>query len=197
MLPEGPFDQLQLGVRVVDVLDGSTFDSLDMNAAASGDCTLSASCTARAVGAVTSVLWGRLVMASTSAPEDTNLHVPIHSQFWDGAAFRAMSADQCSLYSAAQATLSSHTDNLDAGETTATAPAVSTALVDGMADPSAPLQLAAPGFGNDGSVTVTLDVADWLEFDWFGSGDTDPSAVQSFGRLRGHDRVVYWDEITR
>jgi MSHA biogenesis protein MshQ len=54
--------------------------------------------------------------------------------------------------------------------------------------------LSAPGFGNDGSVSVILDVPDWLEFDWFGSGAADPAGTATFGRFRGHDRIIYWSE---
>jgi hypothetical protein len=66
--------------------------------------------------------------------------------------------------------------------------------VGGAADPAAPVTLAPPGFGNDGTVDVTLDVPAWLEFDWQGTGLEDPVGTAAFGRFRGHDRVIYRGE---
>jgi MSHA biogenesis protein MshQ len=43
-------------------------------------------------------------------------------------------------------------------------------------------------------VDVTLDVPSWLEFDWNGSGAEDPMGTATFGRHRGHDRIIYWSE---
>ena len=34
-------------------------------------------------------------------------------------------------------------------------------------------------------------VADWLRYDWFGAGTDDPQGAVTFGRYRGHDRIVY------
>jgi len=34
----------------------------------------------------------------------------------------------------------------------------------------------------------------WLEFDGLGTGDQDPEGPATFGRFRGHDRIIYWSE---
>ena len=59
---------------------------------------------------------------------------------------------------------------------------------------SAPLLLSAPGTGNAGSLLLQLAVPAWLQYDWSGAGDADPSARMHFGLFRGHDRVVFWGE---
>ena len=51
--------------------------------------------------------------------------------------------------------------------------------------------------GKIGSVTATYATPDWLKFDWDGDGnyDNDAEAVVTFGRFRGNDRIIYWQEI--
>ena len=87
--------------------------------------------------------------------------------------------------------------NLSSGETAPTQPLTSQAFEDGQPSVGTPYLLSAPGLGNDGSVLTTLDVEAWLEFDWFGGGVGDPAERQTFGHFRGHDSVIYWDEVTR
>lgn len=59
------------------------------------------------------------------------------------------------------------------------------------------LHLRAPGAGNDGSTTVTVDVPDWLEFDWNTGlpGLEDPTGTAVFGIFRGVDRRIYIREL--
>jgi len=108
---------------------------------------------------------------------------------------RGNALDTCTAYAAAQASLSGYSGNLSTGETALTAPAASTALVSGDSIASAPLLLSAPGIGNDGAVDVTLDAPPYLEFDWSGTGNTDPVGNARFGRYRGDDRIIFWKEL--
>ena len=62
---------------------------------------------------------------------------------------------------------------------------------------------------NEGSVDIEIDLASlsWLQYDWFSAtgdlddaGDPDgvadnPEARITFGTYRGHDRIIYWEEI--
>ena len=81
--------------------------------------------------------------------------------------------------------------NLASVGTTVLGPPTDTAVRSGAADPDSPLSLAAPGIGYEGSVDVELDVGPWLEFDWTGSGEEDPQGSATFGRYRGHDRIIF------
>ena len=56
------------------------------------------------------------------------------------------------------------------------------------------LNLMAPVGGAAGALRIGADVPDWLEFDWSGAGNQDPSGVATFGRFRGHDRIIFWRE---
>jgi len=59
---------------------------------------------------------------------------------------------------------------------------------------------SAAGSGNTGSsgITVDLTTLPWLQFDWDGDGDIEghPGASATFGQYRGHDRIIYWREVT-
>ncbi len=60
---------------------------------------------------------------------------------------------------------------------------------------------------NGGSIDIFITSPTWLQYDWFdGSNDLDnpgtpdgnaedPRARVTFGIYRGHDRVIYWEEI--
>jgi hypothetical protein len=59
------------------------------------------------------------------------------------------------------------------------------------------LRLAAPGAGNEGGVSVTATVPDWLKFDWEAgtAGDENPTGQATFGLFGGERRVIYTREI--
>lgn len=192
--PDGPFDTLQLGVTLNDPLDGLSIAGSNMLASAAGDCAVAGTCDAIALGAPVAVRYGRLAVLPGSASELEDLAVPLLAQYFDGSGFAPQVADQCSLYQSSNALLSDFTLPLDAGETSAVGPGGATALVAGRPDTAAPLLLGAPGAGNAGSVLLELIVPTWLQFDWTGAGNVNPSARMQFGLFRGHDRVVFWGE---
>jgi len=191
---DGPFDPLQLGLIVDDPLATTDLAGLDVNPTTSGSCAAAGNCSARAIGAATRVVYGRLAVLPAAGPENENLRIPLAAQLYTGAAFESHPADSCSGYAAADVTLGNYTGDLAAGETAVIGPAGTPTLLGGAADPADPVELAAPGFGNAGSVDVTLDVPGWLEFDWQGAGPEDPTGTAEFGRFRGHDRIIFWGE---
>lgn len=192
--PDGPFEELQFALRVTDPVDPIGLMNLDVNTATSGDCTLVGDCDARAIAAAERLRYGRLLVLPAFGPEDLNLNVGLEAQSYSGGVFRTNADDSCSLYSSGRTSLATFTGNLNSGETSVLSPVPDTSLLAGGADPDAPLTLAAPGTGNTGSVELLLDVNAWLEYDWQGSGDEDPSGVATFGRYRGHDRIIFWRE---
>jgi hypothetical protein len=192
--PDGPFDTLQLGLRVNDSLDGRLLSGLDQNTSTVGGCAAAGNCSSRAIGSAIQVRYGRLQVLRGASSEVADLSVPLLAEYFDGVGFRHNQLDQCSTYAAASVTLSDFQESLGSGETAPNGPGSATALVSGKPDPASPLRLSAPGPGNEGSVQLQVDVPGWLEFDWLGTGVTDPAARQTFGLFRGHDRVVYWRE---
>ena len=192
--PDGPYDTLQLGLKLLDPRDALTLASPDMLANGAGNCAVAGTCDARALGTPISVRYGRMAVLPGSASELEALDVPLLAQYFDGSGFRPQTADLCSLYALGDATLSDYQLALDAGETNAAGPVTPTTLVAGRDSSAAPLLLSAPGAGNAGSVLLQLTTPFWLQFDWTGLGISNPAARMHFGQFRGHDRVVFWGE---
>lgn len=194
--PDGPFDDLTVGLRVDDVLDSRLLANADLNPATAGDCVAASDCDAVAIGQ-TEIYYGRIAALPALGPELQDLDLGLTAQRWNGSGFVRNVADSCSAFAMADMSLDNFAGNLIAGETAPAGPAATATLVAGVAPTANPPLLSAPGSGNDGTVDVTYDVADWLEFDWLGAGDTDPFARAMFGYYRGHDKVVAWREFTR
>jgi hypothetical protein len=55
------------------------------------------------------------------------------------------------------------------------------------------LNLKAPS--KVGSLTVTATVANWLKFNWKGSGTNDPAAVATFGLYKPSEQVIFFREV--
>jgi len=85
--------------------------------------------------------------------------------------------------------LSNYTDNLNAGETTASMKGVGANRF---------VELTAPGLGNEGSVRVTPMVPELLRYDWDGSGSfQNPSGLATFGIYKGAKPLIFRREIYR
>ncbi|MBZ0132177.1 MAG: LamG domain-containing protein [Rhodocyclaceae bacterium] len=197
--PDGPFDSLRLGVRLNDP-DGVALNGLDMNVVTAGAC---APCTAKAVGAATSVRFGRLRILNAHGSELRALPLTVRSEFWNGSGFALNTSDNCTALAAGDFTLGNWQSNLNAGETVLAAGGPWTALGGLLAGPG----LTAPGVGNQGSVDVTINLGTrlWLRGRWNDAVDTDADANTmydddavaraTFGIYR--DRLIYRREVTR
>ena len=193
--PDGPFTTFNLGVKQQGDPDGLRVAGSDMAASTSGDCAAAATCDARSLGSL-AVHYGRAVLHPGIAAETAPLDMRVTAQRWNGSAFVTHTADSCTTVAAAGATLANFSGNLGAGETLAVAPTSPSLLSSGTSTTSRHLRLAAPGTGNDGKVRVSLDLPDWLTWDWLGDGVLrDPFATATFGQYRGHDRIVFRREV--
>jgi MSHA biogenesis protein MshQ len=192
--PDGPYGNLQLGVQISDPVDGLSIASPDMNAATIGDCAVSVTCNARAMSGVTEVIYGRLEVLNAFGPETETLNVGLLlSSYAASGEFLVNSADSCSTYIQSAASLGNYQDGLPA--VSLLAPGTATNFVNGASVINGGLLLSSPGAMNTGSVDVTYDAPSWLEYDWAGSGATDPLGTAIFGQYRGHDKVIYWREV--
>ena len=140
--------------------------------------------------------YGRMVVNNAYGPELLDLDVTLQSEYFDGAQFKLNTEDSCSSYIKTDATLSNYTGDLaGVAPVNVIEPSVLTAMINGRSPRMSPLLLEKPGAGNDGSVTVTLTVPNWLQFDFNGDlTPENPSGLATFGHYRGHDRVIYWRE---
>ena len=123
-------------------------------------------------------------MANGFGPEFDDLPVNLTAEYWDGSRFINNTADNCSVISAANLSLSN-------GLTTAQASA--TTLNSGKTPPGG-LLLVAPD--ETGNVEATYQVPVWLQYDWNDDGNysNSPVAEFMFGRYRGNPRQIYWQE---
>jgi MSHA biogenesis protein MshQ len=211
--PDGPFDSLQLGLRVTDSLDSRQLQSLNMNPNTTGACA-GAACTARALGSPLVMRYGRVRLDDAFGPETAALPVNFLTEIWSGNVFIRNNVDSCTTilrsaitYPAGNiATPANLTVALTGGTTTGqygVTAAQNTAVAAtniGFATGSASHSFSAPTSNATGTFNVNVNLAayPWLRFDWNQDGnysDTSlPPARYTFGSYRGHDRVIYWRE---
>ncbi|MDQ2696034.1 MAG: hypothetical protein M3Z21_11790 [Pseudomonadota bacterium] len=204
--PDGPFEDLILGARILSERDNTPLQNRDMNPATTGNCATTSSCTARMLSAAgTRLRYGRLVADNAQGSELVPLPLPLRAEYFDGNGYIVNVADNCTPYRAANVSFvpGSYTDGLDPGET---APALATdpgALSSGQTSATNALRLTAPGAGNTGSVGFIYDAPAWLHFDWNGVDegndgnlyDDDPGGRATFGVFRGPERLIYRREL--
>ncbi|MFC1524400.1 DUF6701 domain-containing protein [Thermodesulfobacteriota bacterium] len=151
------------------------------------------------------IRWGRLFLASGFGPDTEDIIVPVTIQEYSASGFTTNSDDECTGLTDLPAippdwgdiNLSGYTDNLSQLETTPSITAFTTG--------DAAITLSAPGSGNDGNVTVQVDLSvvgadmTWLQHDWDSDNvhDNNPTATATFGIYRGNDRIINWQEIVR
>ena len=133
---------------------------------------------------------GRASVGNAHGSELQGLSLPLQLQSWkSGGVFSLEAGDTCTVLSSANVSLSNFIGNLASGDTTAS--------LSGPTGGLGSLSLTAPGAGNDGSVQVNLDVPDYLHFDWFGSGLSDPQGQATFGIFGGQQPIIYRRETYR
>jgi len=139
----------------------------------------------------TELRYSRWAMGNVYGPEASALAVPMRIEQWDGNDFTTNPDENCSSYNAADL---QHVDSLGTGSTT---PSGASTLVAGEAALGSQIQLSPPGIGNEGSSALQYQGDSWLRFDWDNTADTDATGTANFGRYRGHDRIIYWREVSQ
>ncbi|MCB1801834.1 MAG: hypothetical protein KDI82_09130 [Gammaproteobacteria bacterium] len=207
--PDGPFDTLRLGVKVVDNDGGlSELAGRDMNAASSGNCSVAGDCDAVSLG-TTAVRYGRVNLGNAHGSELLDLAVPLRVESYRGASqgFTVASDDSCTSLGGVTFVDLDGSDDLVPAETCVWDALNLSGL--GCALPGAGslqygalaaagvfnLHLKAPGSGNSGVVGLQVDVPDWLEYDWLGVGQQDPAARATFGIFNRGDGIIYRREV--
>lgn len=200
--PDGPFSQVQMAVSITDG-DGVSFRSTDLNV----DADNNGSFDARLLGS-TELYFGRLILPNVHGPESAALAARLHTEYWNGLAWLQMEADNCSAIAQTDIVfpdgtidvLANRNVAIGSGSTTASFLDASSGSVN-FSGGDAGLNFSAPGAGNTGrfNIDINLSAYPWLQFDWnqdeVFSDSALPSAEVRFGSYRGHDRVIYWQEV--
>ncbi len=144
--------------------------------------------TAANVAPSTPLRYGRLTVQNAYGSELLDLPMPLTAEYWNGNSWITNAADSCTAL-IKPADGSGLVLNLAyTGTTTST---LSNPLVSG----DAGFSLAAPGATHTGNVDITINSPAWLDFNWKGTGDTDPTARATFGIYRGNSRFIYIREL--
>ena len=134
--------------------------------------------------------YGRWALDNAFGPETTPLSIPQRVEFWDGVSFEVNTVDSCTTYDASNMTLATSLSTSASGADT---------LSDGEASLASAISLSAPGENSTGTVDLIYQSDTWLRFDWDNNAttaDENPSATATFGQYRGHDRIIYWREVS-
>ncbi|GAB1259530.1 DUF6701 domain-containing protein [Aurantivibrio plasticivorans] len=215
VIPDGPFNALQLGVQVSDA-DGADFNLLDMNPSTVGDCVAAGDCNTAELSGVLNAIFGRLYLRDVHGPESAPIPMVWQTEYWDGLQFVTNTNDQCtqlplsavnfvgatSVVNAAAdtiaVTIGSATSVFDFSDPIGFDDCLSGAAI-GMCDGKAGIQYGAPGVIAAYPIDINLTGLPYLQGDWNLDGDhsdtTHPRVIVRFENYRGHDRVIYWREV--
>ncbi len=206
--PDGDFQDLSLGVVPLESTDNTTipFASFDLDANGDG-----VNDTALIDETPSAVRFGRLRLADAFGPEATPLPVTFVTEYWNGSHFILNTSDSCTTIASSEIIYpdgdisTAGNRQLEVGGGTTTGNYSDPDIDDGsiaFTMGSAGQFFSAPGEGNTGAfnVDVNLDFYPWLRHDWnqdadYNNDDALPTATFTFGRYRGHDRVIYWREV--
>jgi MSHA biogenesis protein MshQ len=213
--PDGAYDALAIGVKVVDA-DGAVLSSRDMNAATTGAC--GAGCDARQLGGAattTRVRYGRLWLQNSNGSELLALPVPMETQYYSNSGFTTNTLDNCTSVAASNVGLGNYQGGLTAGETTASVAAGA------FAAGKKTLTLSRPGAGNSGAADIVVNLCatttidntttclswsapvptpaaanlPWLLGQWCGaSANRSPTARATFGTFRNTNKFIFQRE---
>lgn len=182
----GSFESLDIGLTVndSDVATSPKVSGADMNPGAAGGSSFAYK---KFSGTPMRMLLGRLNLQNAYGSELLDLPMPLTAEYWDGISWVTNTADNCTALTAPSGSrLALNLAN--GGTTTAT---LNSPLVSG----DAGLSLSAPGATHAGYVDVTIDSPAWLDFNWQGAGDTDPSARATFGIYNSDNKFIYIREL--
>lgn len=144
---------------------------------------------------------GRLQLSPGFASETTDLSIPYSLQYFNGEYWTVNTADNCTVIAANQGFFdsTSYQNDLQAGDTQFSGGG--NAAQQGKPDSNAPLLLTAPLQQHIGSVDVGIDVTamPWLDRTDVSCRSSpapaDCTATMTFGRYKGSERVIFWQEI--
>ena len=204
---DGPYQDLQVGVQIVDDNDGglALLTVMDMRADTSTNCSVLGNCDAKNIDLLDpltplNIRFGQLKLSNAFGPETFALDMNVQTEYFNNTDFILNTDDNCTDLSDANLipVVGSWVPNLDDGETAPTLTTNITAGAGGVGE----FSFNAAGLGNEGSVDFqydTINFLPWLNTENTGNGDylDNPFGKITFGQFRGNDRMIYWREVVR
>lgn len=204
---EAEISSLVVGVKADNAADDRDFDSPNMNAGTSGDCSAAGDCDAVALSNALRMRFGRLYTKDVHGPESASLPVILQTEYWNGSSWQLNTDDSCTSFGRALIEFNSNNivssldvdfDTSSGADTTGTFVNLDASEMT-LSFGNAGLVFSVPGAGKTGSFPVDVDISSmpWLHYDWNQDGNHDnnvPTVTVTFGSYRGHDRVIYWHE---
>ena len=194
---DGPFNMLDIGVKVFDNDTNIAFVAdPDMRADTTGNCTTPTNtCTAKRIS-TQDLRHGRVLMDNTYGPENEILRMPTYAQYWNGSQWLLNPSDNCSVINGSLSGTETYSPAKATAETVTRTSNSSTVF----AGKGLLLWQNTGVQKYRGQVNAPLIVDSWLQ--WYWNYDTslpnllvNPQASAFFGRYRGHDRIIYWQEV--
>ncbi|NRB38478.1 MAG: LamG domain-containing protein [Pseudomonadales bacterium] len=138
---------------------------------------------------------GRWTMENGFGPETLDLSLAGHVEFIDNNGdFIINTDDSCSNVSSIMTTTPTGPTSIAVGAGTSDFSLTNNNII----NTENALLFSSPGAGNTGSINININLSSqpWLRFNWLNSGLIDhPEVTATFGRYRGNDRVIYWQEV--
>ncbi|PMH38710.1 hypothetical protein BCU69_19755 [Vibrio cyclitrophicus] len=204
---DGPYDNTnsEFGVWVSDKVDGVDLQFLDL------DNTNTDYTNGTKFSFQPDFRYGRMSLKDVGGNQGRKIQVPLEVQYWSGSKFEINSDDSGSQFNGSDycvtkiwddaeptdAKLTSDIDDDGNDDTVSVLNGISSNLI-AKQETSRREQVrlflrqgsspsGATCFGSEGGQP-------WLQYNWRGLGDEDPSTVVTFGIYRGNDRVIYRGE---
>lgn len=135
------------------------------------------------------IRYGQATLSNAYGPETIDLPVGFKTEYFQGQGYSLNKDDSCTRFSSSDTRISpatmtrviNHSDTLSAGKGAVLLRAPTT----------------VPGSPDTGNVNVEQVVNSWLKGDYDHNGSYEnPSSIATFGLFRGHDRIIYWRDIS-
>ena len=142
---------------------------------------------------------GRWKMENAYGPETQDLAVKSHAEYFTlQGTFEFNGDDACTAFTNAEISLNAGSSAVPVAVGTGTSNfSYNSPLV---LDEEENFLLSAPGSSKTGDVSIAVDLTNhpWFQFDWNQDGTLEdhPAIKATFGQYRGHDRIIYWREVS-
>lgn len=164
--------------------------------------------TAAAIAPATPLRYGRVALQNAYGSELLDLAMPMTAEYWNGTNWTKNTDDSCSSGITLSTSVitgpittvcawdSGNPGNSGIGCTTAG----TTANKFNEPPPTTDkgnfnLNLKAPGANITGSIDITATVPSFLQFNWQGTGNVNPTARATFGIYKGNNSQIYLREV--